>query len=144
LNLKCIQTAVARDCNWGPPISPWPPLFWCRLRAAHTCATREHRGRAAAGHAALPDRLADPTPPTPHRRVAPPAACPPPLTTSPIKDAPSPSRPHFLFPLLPHERAPEHSVTPSSLSLTSCPRRPTGLPPLCRLHATTPLILPPQ
>jgi hypothetical protein len=60
----------------------------------------------------------------PRRRVAPSAARPPPPATSPIKGT--------------------HLHHPSSLSLASCPHRPTELPPPRRLHAHRAIVSPPS
>jgi hypothetical protein len=67
-------------------------------------------------------------PPMPRRRVVLPAA-----------RFPLPAPPLLSPLILPRERAPEHSVDPSSLSSASCPCRPTGLPLPCRLHTVAPL-----
>jgi hypothetical protein len=96
-----------------------------------------HRPRAPRPGRCRPRRVARPPPwphaPTPRRHMAPLVARPPPLTVSPIKGAPSLPHPSFLSPLLlPRERAPEHSIAPSSLSSASCPPRPHRLPLLDR------------
>jgi hypothetical protein len=79
--------------------------------------------------------------PSPHRRVEPPASCPPLPTMSPTKGAPSPPchpHPFSLSPLILHRKCtPSTPSHPSSPSTATCPRWLTGLPPH-RLRATTP------
>jgi hypothetical protein len=101
---------AAWDCSRGPPVSPRLPLFHYRSRATLTCAARERRGRAAAGHIAPPDLHASPTP---RRRVVPLVTRPPLSFASLIKRIHH-CCPPFSFPLsaLAARAHPSHPLTP--------------------------------
>jgi hypothetical protein len=88
------SNAAARDYSRGPPVRPSPPLFGHRSLTTGACTAREHRGRAAAGHTAPPDRRAAPHASLPRGAAHGPS---PTSVASPIKGAPSP--PPLFFPL---------------------------------------------